>query len=339
MLKSTSTWFSAVGESLVKLVGPKQCRVLLVGAPAGGKTTALYRLKLNETVTTIPTYGVNAEVLNTIEGVEFTVWDFGGSQHSQGLLWHRYVAWTHGIIFVVDSSSDEPQIDEARDRLWRFYEEYGELLQGSVLLVLANKQDRRDAMSVAEHRVLLMGPATSVKTTVVRQLRLGTTIFCITPYGYGYYHSPDPVWGYGGSWFNYRRVWGNHLEEAAGFICAVDSEDESRFEEVGLRLWDLHGQDVTTIPTPVHSFNKETVTLPSKISSSFSSQGMTKYTFYDHSGNLGAIRFWHKFMEEGGPVIFVVDSTDPVLFYEAQEALKMAYLEYEDDNNVQRGIL
>ncbi|KAK3835734.1 MAG: ADP-ribosylation factor 1 [Linnemannia gamsii] len=150
MLKSTSTWFSAVGKSLVKLVGPKQCRVLLVGAPAGGKTTALYRLKLNETVTTIPTYGINVEVLNTIEGVEFTVWGFGGSRHSQGLLWHHYVAGTDGLIFVVDSSADEPQIAEARDRLWRLYEEYSELLQGSVLLVLANKQDRRDAMSVAE---------------------------------------------------------------------------------------------------------------------------------------------------------------------------------------------
>ncbi|KAK3835735.1 MAG: ADP-ribosylation factor family-domain-containing protein [Linnemannia gamsii] len=96
---------------------------------------------------------------------------------------------------------------------------------------------------------------------------------------------------------------------------------------------------VTTIPTPVHSFNKQTVTLPSNTSSSFSSQGMTKYTFYDHSGNLGAIRFWHKFMKEGGPVIFVVDSTDPGSFYEAQEALRMAYLEYENDNNVQGGIL
>ena len=38
-----------------KLVGKKDCRILMVGLDAAGKTTILYKLKLGEIVTTIPT--------------------------------------------------------------------------------------------------------------------------------------------------------------------------------------------------------------------------------------------------------------------------------------------
>mmetsp|Transcript_30710 Transcript_30710/g.117501 ORF Transcript_30710/g.117501 Transcript_30710/m.117501 type:complete len:83 (+) Transcript_30710:167-415(+) len=39
------------------LLGKKECRILMVGLDAAGKTTILYKLKLGEIVTTIPTIG------------------------------------------------------------------------------------------------------------------------------------------------------------------------------------------------------------------------------------------------------------------------------------------
>ena len=39
------------------LFGPKDMRILMVGLDAAGKTTILYKLKLGEIVTTIPTLG------------------------------------------------------------------------------------------------------------------------------------------------------------------------------------------------------------------------------------------------------------------------------------------
>ena len=39
------------------LVGSKEMRILMVGLDAAGKTTILYKLKLGEIVTTIPTIG------------------------------------------------------------------------------------------------------------------------------------------------------------------------------------------------------------------------------------------------------------------------------------------
>ena len=42
---------------LKSLIGKKEMRILMVGLDAAGKTTILYKLKLGEIVTTIPTIG------------------------------------------------------------------------------------------------------------------------------------------------------------------------------------------------------------------------------------------------------------------------------------------
>ena len=43
------------------LFGKKEMRILMVGLDAAGKTTILYKLKLGEIVTTIPTIGEEKE--------------------------------------------------------------------------------------------------------------------------------------------------------------------------------------------------------------------------------------------------------------------------------------
>ena len=45
------------GKLFSKLFAKKEMRILMVGLDAAGKTTILYRLKLGEIVTTIPTIG------------------------------------------------------------------------------------------------------------------------------------------------------------------------------------------------------------------------------------------------------------------------------------------
>ncbi|KAK8926628.1 ADP-ribosylation factor 1 [Platanthera zijinensis] len=44
-----------------RLFAKKEMRILMVGLDAAGKTTILYKLKLGEIVTTIPTIGVTVE--------------------------------------------------------------------------------------------------------------------------------------------------------------------------------------------------------------------------------------------------------------------------------------
>lgn len=52
------------GNLLKSLIGKKEMRILMVGLDAAGKTTILYKLKLGEIVTTIPTIGKFYSLLN-----------------------------------------------------------------------------------------------------------------------------------------------------------------------------------------------------------------------------------------------------------------------------------
>uniref|UniRef100_A0A8D2D6X0 ADP-ribosylation factor 2 n=1 Tax=Sciurus vulgaris TaxID=55149 RepID=A0A8D2D6X0_SCIVU len=103
-----------VFEKLFKsLFGKKEMRILMVGLDAAGKTTILYKLKLGEIVTTIPTIGFNVETVE-YKNISFTVWDVGGQDKIRPLMLAE---------------------DELRD---------------AVLLVFVNKQDLPNAMNAAE---------------------------------------------------------------------------------------------------------------------------------------------------------------------------------------------
>ncbi|KAJ2610748.1 Arf GTPase arf1 [Coemansia sp. RSA 1365] len=125
--------------------GKKEMRILMVGLDAAGKTTILYKLKLGEIVTTIPTIGFNVETVE-YKNISFTVWDVGGQDKIRPL-WRHYFQNTQGIIFVVDSN-DRDRIAEARDELQRMLNE--DELKEAVLLVYANKQDLPNAMNNEE---------------------------------------------------------------------------------------------------------------------------------------------------------------------------------------------
>jgi small GTP-binding protein len=70
-----------------KLFGPQTARIAMLGLDAAGKTTVLYKLKLNETVTTIPTIGFNVEEV-TFHNLTMTVWDIGGQKAVRYFLKH-----------------------------------------------------------------------------------------------------------------------------------------------------------------------------------------------------------------------------------------------------------
>merc|ERR1719198_8513 len=118
------------------LVSKQDRRIVMVGLDAAGKTTVLYKLKLGEVLTTIPTIGFNVESVQ-YKNIEFQVWDIGG-QEKLRKLWRYYYEGTHGIIYVVDSS-DRDRLQDAREELQKMLQ--ADELKDSVLLVFANKQD------------------------------------------------------------------------------------------------------------------------------------------------------------------------------------------------------
>ena len=117
----------------------------MLGLDAAGKTTILYKLKLGQVVTSIPTLGFNVETVQ-YKNIFFTVWDVGGQEKLRPL-WRHHFQNTRGLIFVVDSN-DRDRIGEAREELMRIGAEHE--LREALLLIFANKQDLPNAMDAAE---------------------------------------------------------------------------------------------------------------------------------------------------------------------------------------------
>ncbi len=124
----------------------RHAKILLLGLDNAGKTTVLYKFKLNELVTTIPTIGFNVETVQPTKNVSFTVWDVGG-QDKIRVLWKHYFMGSDGLIFVIDSN-DRSRFAEARKELDWILE--SDEMAGVPVVVLANKQDLPQAVSPSE---------------------------------------------------------------------------------------------------------------------------------------------------------------------------------------------
>ena len=134
-----------LGSFLRRFQSHTPVRLLMLGLDAAGKTTILFKLKLNETVNTIPTIGFNVENL-TYKNLEFNCWDIGG-QYKLRSLWQHYFENTQGLIYVVDSS-DKDRIDESAEALAMILSD--ESMNGVPILIYANKMDLPNSLTVPQ---------------------------------------------------------------------------------------------------------------------------------------------------------------------------------------------
>ncbi|CAG0907695.1 unnamed protein product [Darwinula stevensoni] len=131
------------GSSLLDVlpVGEGSLHIVMLGLDSAGKTTALYRLKFDQYMNTVPTIGFNCEKIKgttgKAKGTSFIVWDVGGQEKLRPL-WKSYTRCTDGIVFVLDSVDTE-RMEEARLELQRTAKSPENI--GVPILVLANKQD------------------------------------------------------------------------------------------------------------------------------------------------------------------------------------------------------
>lgn len=138
-----------MGQAFRKLFdaffGTSEMRVVMLGLDAAGKTTILYRLHMGEVLSTVPTVGFNVEKVQ-YKNVVFTVWDVGGQEKLRSL-WKMYLSNSDALIYVVDSL-DRERIRDARQEFQTIIKD--PLMANSIILVFANKQDLRGAMSTDE---------------------------------------------------------------------------------------------------------------------------------------------------------------------------------------------
>ncbi|XP_067939262.1 uncharacterized protein [Watersipora subatra] len=171
-------------STLFDSFGSDPARILMVGLDAAGKTTIMYKLKLNEAVTTIPTIGFNVETITPKKGLTFTVWDVGGQDRIRAL-WKHYFQNTQGLIYVVDSC-DRSRFEEAHYELTKVLE--AEEMAGVPVIILANKQDLPNAASCSE-----IAEALKLSKLTFRKWHVQAT--CATN-GEGLYESMDILAAY-----------------------------------------------------------------------------------------------------------------------------------------------
>eukprot|EP00033_Pygsuia_biforma_P000855 GCRY01000993.1.p1 GENE.GCRY01000993.1~~GCRY01000993.1.p1 ORF type:complete len:180 (+),score=9.67 GCRY01000993.1:290-829(+) len=132
--------FSSLWRKLV--FGKQESKIVIVGLHNAGKTTILYKYLLNEVVSTVPTIGSNVEEI-VYNKVKFLMWDLGG-QDSLRPSWSTYYTDTQALILVIDSSEPET-LPLAKKELEKIL--INDDLKDSALLIFANKQDVKGALS------------------------------------------------------------------------------------------------------------------------------------------------------------------------------------------------
>jgi small GTP-binding protein len=137
--------FSTSFLDFLKNFTSKKAKILMVGLDAAGKTTILYKLKMDQVFCAPATIGFNIESIQ-IGNIFFTIWDVGGQQKIRDL-WKHYFDDTNAVLFVVDSN-DVDRIDEATEELHKMLE--SPKLKDVPVLIFANKIDLPNALDIEE---------------------------------------------------------------------------------------------------------------------------------------------------------------------------------------------
>ncbi|KAM3612275.1 uncharacterized protein V6R79_005965 [Siganus canaliculatus] len=140
LMSNCCSWVSKIQEPIRKVT------ILVVGLDKAGKTSSIRgMLRVPHAMEAGPTQGCVRNELR-VENYLVTLLDVGGSAGSRGT-WRELSGEAHGIIFVVDST-DRQRIKEVKEVLADLLKQ--PRVSGKPILVLANKQDRMNALLGSE---------------------------------------------------------------------------------------------------------------------------------------------------------------------------------------------
>lgn len=136
-------------KKTLPLPDPKKKITTNSGLDNSGKTTATAALTGGDTSAVAPTLGFQIRSLrHDATGTNLNIWDVGG-QRTLRPFWRNHFEKTDGLVWVVDSAdSSGARLRDCASELSSLLRE--ERLRGAPLLVLANKQDVRGALSPEE---------------------------------------------------------------------------------------------------------------------------------------------------------------------------------------------
>ncbi|KAF2402342.1 ADP-ribosylation factor family protein [Trichodelitschia bisporula] len=138
--------FRRIYDWLLRLFWATEMDITMIGLQNAGKTSLLRVLAGGEfTIDSIPTVGFNMKRVQKGH-VTLKCWDLGGQPRFRSM-WERYSRGVNAIVYIVDSA-DKEALPVAREELQILLEKPA--LDGIPLLVLGNKSDLPDKLSVDE---------------------------------------------------------------------------------------------------------------------------------------------------------------------------------------------
>ncbi|XP_030622164.1 ADP-ribosylation factor-like protein 13A [Chanos chanos] len=139
LMSNCCSWVSKLQQPMRKIT------VLVVGLDNAGKTSTIRGMLRVPTGEIGPTHGCVRTELR-VENFLVTLLDMSGAPAARGA-WKEHYGEAHGIIFVVDSS-DRQRVKEVKELLTDILK--NPRVAGKPLLVLANKQDKMNALLGSE---------------------------------------------------------------------------------------------------------------------------------------------------------------------------------------------
>ncbi|KAL9127835.1 MAG: hypothetical protein Q9217_003354 [Psora testacea] len=138
--------FKIIYDWLLRTFWSTEMDVTMIGLQNAGKTSLLRVISGGEfTIDSIPTVGFNMRKVQKGH-VTLKCWDLGGQPRFRSM-WERYCRGVNAIVYVVDAA-DREAIPVAKEELHGLLEK--QVLDGIPLLVLGNKSDLPNKMSVDE---------------------------------------------------------------------------------------------------------------------------------------------------------------------------------------------
>ncbi|RDI77409.1 hypothetical protein Vi05172_g12595 [Venturia inaequalis] len=169
--------FRRLYDWLLRLFWATEMDITMIGLQNAGKTSLLRVLAGGEfTIDSIPTVGFNMKRVQKGH-VTLKCWDLGGQPRFRSM-WERYCRGVNAIVYIVDSA-DREALPVAKEELQMLLEKPA--LDGIPLLVLGNKSDLPDKLSVDELIEALNLKAVSHReSSLVAAIAMTTTLRTIT---------------------------------------------------------------------------------------------------------------------------------------------------------------
>ena len=228
-------------------------KVLILGADGVGKTSLLYKLKLNEDVKTIHTIGFNVEEINYKDKI-IRMWDIGGDDKIK-YLWKHYMADSKCIIYVLNLADKE--------RLDNYIEYFNpHILKGNIkteeglsdLLdyiynnIEFNEEEKKEETEAVQEnneniekkddfKIKMFGLDDAGKTTILYIIKLGTKVITIPTIGFNVetidnenQEKSMTIWDVGGN-KKIRPLWKHYFCNTNGLIWVYDMSKKETYEE------------------------------------------------------------------------------------------------------------